>query len=436
MGAVAFFNKGWEKFLPASGNSEEQPEPACGLSEARRPGPRLLHLAPAPPGRNRSLHASSSARSAARRSARSSRLDSSLLTCYYARDASPRRPVSPPVCASHRSWATAPRSHPLAPSSTQGSLRVQTRCQPCCPGQGSRTRAAGVRGTPEGSRDSGGDRQEEPAEARSSGPAAETPAGSPLRLLPRDPPRPPGPQPDLQPVARGGREHGEDEESQRPQARTGAHGAVGVRPGQRPQVSRRGGRWAPRGRAGAPGRGARRGSASEQPAAPPAAAPAARRTRLSAPPQSRDAAVAAEAGGRAAGRAGGGPRMGLPGRVQRRGTPPPTGAVLSPRDWASPGGPPGPGARTRSEPQPAAGTLGRTPPSWAELEARRPSCWVPARGLRDGRAQLPQPAAAGTAAPPWPRPAAPRRRLGAGIPGRPRRSHRSESGCHSREPSH
>lgn len=115
---------------------------------------------------------------------------------------------------------------------------------------------------------------------------------------------------------------------------------------------------------------------------------------------------------------------------------PPTGAVLSPRDWASPGGPPRPGARTLSEPQPAAGTLGRTPPSWAELEARRPSCWVPARGLRDGRAQLPQPAAAGTAAPPWPRPAAPRRRLGAGIPGRPRRSHRSESRCHSREPSH
>lgn len=94
-------------------------------------------------------------------------------------------------------------------------------------------------------------------------------------------------------------------------------------PGQRPQGSRRGGRWAPRGRAGAPGRGARRGSASEQPAAPPAAAPAARRTRLSAPPQSRDAAVAAEAGGRPAGRAGGGPRMGLPGRVQRRGTTPP-----------------------------------------------------------------------------------------------------------------
>lgn len=49
MGAVAFFIKGWEKFFPASGNSEEQPEPACGLSEARRPGPRLLRLAPAPP---------------------------------------------------------------------------------------------------------------------------------------------------------------------------------------------------------------------------------------------------------------------------------------------------------------------------------------------------------------------------------------------------
>lgn len=47
-GVVAFFIKGWEKFLPASGNSEEQPEPACGLSEARRPGPRLLCLAPAP----------------------------------------------------------------------------------------------------------------------------------------------------------------------------------------------------------------------------------------------------------------------------------------------------------------------------------------------------------------------------------------------------
>lgn len=62
------------------------------------------------------------------------------------------------------------------------------------------------------------------------GPAAATPAGSPLCPLPQGPPHPPGPRSDLQPVARSGRENGEDEESQRPQARAGAHGVSGARP--------------------------------------------------------------------------------------------------------------------------------------------------------------------------------------------------------------
>lgn len=142
--------RGWEKFLPASGNSEEQPEPACGLSEARRPGPRLLHLAPAPQAETGLCTPPARPRSAARRSARSSRPDSSRLTCYYAPDAFPRRPVSPRVCASDLSGATAPRSHPLAPSSTQSSLRVQTRCQPCCPGAGKPDPGSGGPGTSRG----------------------------------------------------------------------------------------------------------------------------------------------------------------------------------------------------------------------------------------------------------------------------------------------
>lgn len=335
----------------------------------------------------------------------------------------PRRLVSLPDCVPHRSGDTAPRSYPLAPSSTQGRLRVQTRCRPCCPGPGSLTRGSGGPGTSRGKPG----QWWWPAE-RTGGSAS---LGSRGRDTCREPPVPaaPGSAP---PARSPAGLTASCSRRPRTRRRPGVAATAGTSGGSwclgRPApgsvreapVGAAGGRRA--GRAGAPGRGARRGSASEQPAAPPAAAPAARRTRLSAPPQSRDAAAAAEAGGRPAGRAGGGPRMGLPGRVQRRGTPPPlpTGAGLSPRDWASPGGPPRPGARAHSEPQPAAGTPGRTPPSWAELEARRPSCWVPARGLWDGRAQLPQPAAAGTAAPPWPRPAAPRRRLGAGIPGRPR----------------
>lgn len=236
----------------------------------------------------------------------------------------PRRLVSLPDCVPHRSGDTAPRSYPLAPSSTQGRLRVQTRCRPCCPGPGSLTRGSGgpgtFRGKPGqwwwpaertggsaslGSRGRDTCREPPVLAAPGSAPPARSPAGltASCSRRPRTRRRPG--------VAATAGTSGGSWCLGRP-----APGSVREAP-----VGAAGGRRA--GRAGAPGRGARRGSASEQPAAPPAAAPAARRTRLSAPPQSRDAAAAAEAGGRPAGRAGGGPRMGLPGRVQRRGTPPP-----------------------------------------------------------------------------------------------------------------
>lgn len=181
-GVVAFLKVGRSFFLPQGTARSSQSQPA---GSQRLGAPVLDFYVWLPPPKKKQVSARlqlSPQRGAAQRNARSSRPDSSRLTCYYARDAFPRRPVSPRVCASHRSRATAPRSHPCAPWSTQSSLPVQTHCQPCCPEQESRTRAAGIPGPPEGSPDSGGGRQEEPAGARSSGPTAETPAGSPLSL--------------------------------------------------------------------------------------------------------------------------------------------------------------------------------------------------------------------------------------------------------------
>lgn len=120
-------------FLPQGTARSSQSQPA---GSQRLGAPVLDFYVWLPPPKQKQVSARlqlSPQRGAAQRSARSSRPDSSRLTCYYARDAFPRRPVSPPVCASLRSRATAPRSHPRAPSSTQRSLPVQTHCQPCYP---------------------------------------------------------------------------------------------------------------------------------------------------------------------------------------------------------------------------------------------------------------------------------------------------------------
>lgn len=202
-------------------------------------------------------------------------------------------------------------------------------------------------------------------------------------------------------------------------------------PGQRlgPRgASRRGGRWAPHGRPGVRRRaraGARGGALPPcLPAALPAAAPAARRG----PDCQRRprAGMRRRRRWRRAGGRGGGPGAGRGwgylGGPSGPGHPPGAGRSggrsgrPGPRDWASPGSSPdrrpgGRGARALSR---HAWPRAASP---ARLEARRPSCLVPARALGTGGHSSPSPplrALQGrprrpALAPPTP----PRRRLGA-----------------------
>lgn len=176
-------------------------------------------------------------------------------------------------------------------------------------------------------------------------------------------------------------------------------------PGQRlgPRgASRRGGRWAPHGRPGVRRRaraGARGGALPPcLPAALPAAAPAARRG----PDCQRRprAGMRRRRRWRRAGGRGGGPGAGRGwgylGGPSGPGHPPGAGRSggrsgrPGPRDWASPGSSPdrrpgGRGARALSR---RAWLRAASP---ARLEARRPSCLVPARALGTGGHSSPSP---------------------------------------------
>lgn len=138
MGAAAFFIKGWEKFLLASGNSEVRPEPACGLSEARRPA--LDFYVWLPPPKQKQVPARlqlSPRRGAVQRAQRLFGINLLLCSKRLPRSGLPLRPVSPWVCASHLAQlrghrpALAPNS---LPSSTQGSLRGRCAASPAAPG--------------------------------------------------------------------------------------------------------------------------------------------------------------------------------------------------------------------------------------------------------------------------------------------------------------
>lgn len=289
-----------ENFFPPQGELWPA-STSYGLSEARRRGPvpYLLSWLP-PPGRNRSLHVSSPARSAAQLGAGNSLLDFWGLTCYY-------DPGFFPVMGFLGDLSAQPGLRPAPGSPSRLPPRARTPCALGRPGP-PRVRTPPPPLSPQGWEPDLGRRgvprvaQAVTAAAekreRVSRPAAETPAGRPRarcpappgtgrcpRGLPRPPPSPAGSRPDSQPVARSGREDSEDEEAQRTQARAGTHGAAA---GARPRAAAAAAGGLPSGRqVGAPrvgwgaapgaGRGARGGALPPcLPAALPAAAPAAR----------------------------------------------------------------------------------------------------------------------------------------------------------------
>lgn len=181
--------------------------------------------------------------------------------------------------------------------------------------------------------------------------------------------------------------------SRRPRTRRrrGVAGTAGTNGGSwcRARPARGSGRKAPVGAAGgrrADGLGRRAGARGG--AQPPSSRP--RRPLLRPLPGGPDCQRRPRAGMRRWRRRRAGGRRGGPGAGRGWGylggssgvgqPPPPTGAVLSPRDWASPGGPPRPGARTRSEPQPRccrhawphAAQLGRARGAATQLLGPRP----------------------------------------------------------------
>ena len=215
-------------------------------------------------------------------------------------------------------------------------------------------------------------------------------------------------------------------------------------PGQRLRplgASRRGGRWAPRGLAGARAGARARGGALPPclPAALPAAAPAARRGPDC---QRRPRAGMRRRRRREAGGRGGGPGAGRGwgylGGPSGPGHPPGAGRSgggrgrRGPQDWLL-RGPPRPGAREDLGPESAPGTPGCASPSSAGLEARRPSCPVPARAWGTGGHSSPSPPLRALQRRPL-RPASPPAGASEPDPG-PTVADWPERGCRSRAPS-
>lgn len=213
------------------------------------------------------------------------------------------------------------------------------------------------------------------------------------------------------------------------------------------------GRWGPPvgaagGRpAGGLGRGAGRGPGRARggalppclPAALPAAAPAARRGPDC---QRRPRAGMRRRRRREAGGRGGGPGAGRGwgylGGPSGPGHPPGAGRSgggrgrPGPRDWLL-RGPPRPGAREDLGPESAPGTPGCASPSSAGLEARRPSCLVPARAWGTGGHSSPSPPLRALQRRPL-RPASPPAGASEPDPG-PTVADWPERGCRSRAPS-